>query len=1567
MKICEDAIKPVGLTLLYEPDWPMDPAVDIVLVHGIGGHPVRTWKCQGQPQTPTTPISTVHGTTIKRRLTQLAPTWPLPRSNSEPFRARSPGSLGKSKSLLRRATANQLTDLAGPARQPPINRPTSLLRKLSVNSPSRPRPRPKPSRVEPPIHAAEPEPEPEPDVDVYWPLELLPTSCPRARVFTWGHHTRVANHQPRRLQGDIFAHAEELLVELAAARTAMGARGGARPIVFIAHSTGGVMVLRLAEAERDGPLNEILTSTSAAVFLGSPHRATGRCRLGDAIRSMAGATLSADPGDAVLQELCGANSARAEHGRQAFVRLWDDCNFRVKTFQESVVPGYQSPALRAETTLRRLASFIGDPREDAETIGALHSDICKFGSAEDAGYQALARVLVLCATAEEDRRHVLNSKETECLAALTQPRPTLPEAPPATPYPGTCLWLYDRQDFQSWHHRDGPNKNKVLWIRGESGCGKTVLLNSLRTRLEAQWSPAGAAFIWSSADAHDTASVLSRRNSRNQQERSLAGVYRSLLAQLFLQDPGLRAALLLLYKRPRSDPRMFDDAQVVSFFADYYAGRKKVEASARRTFVLVEVADDAGSACVHELLGSLSHLAHNSDLSICVASAHHPELIGEENVIGVPVHLRNSDDVLRYVNLNLVAEWAERNRTVMRIGTKSGGVFLWAEIVVNILNAAIIEGATQEMVECTLQEAPDDLHGLYQWLLSTLSEQERAESLILFQWAMLAAEPMRLDDLSVAVRLTDPDPFATYNELGPLMALNIGTPFSMRNPDSPDQFHRWLRARSVGLLELRSDSHRATAKEPLGLQRVQPIHPSVRAFFLSGRGFAVLAKDNPSTPPSLSPAGFLDISHCALLRACLTHLNTRDLEPLDHSTRRPSTRRPSPPLPPSKTHPDLQQTPRHDIMAAHPFVAYAATHLVHHLLAPAPFRHALPQHTLLGVLAAHDLHVRATLFSRAKCHLRQHAKRTAANSAIKAEMLQADGEIAQKLAASGVWGSARKGKLIKTVDRYRVNVVSEQLCDDIISYIKPTLARHEGCDLLDIFPGAGIWSRKLNDVLKPRTHMLLEPDEQFYKPMLEPLLQRPGVKLVPESGIVWEQLNKILSKDYLPHQAERKSTLDNPPERNDTLLVSMNLSMFPKRRFRTFESVAQLVMFQLMSSIRPGALFQKYGLVRMLLWVADDEKVSILPRTAQRRRKLAFEAELGTEWLCEVAGAEEVDNSSPRSNNWFRRDQSIDVESTGNAVRRMREAGITMPPGRESQYFREFLEFSGEAAPAAGTHASQVERPYITELRKLEADFEAGAIEPSSTEHRRLKNLGYWLRWSVKRSNSILAILGERDAAVRAHRDARADPSDAALAARAAELDKAWGATVNALEKSLRGDCILHRDNLHVLHQDPPVLNWDRRYVDPLIVRKNEFFPNVPCALLDIQPKAAAGVLRDMGPHSTRSGDTFDLLLRSLVQCPVDPVSRALEAIYPGAGRGVFPECPSLTDVDLGGSPLTGPGELTTRSLNERQLVEIAEAWMRWPYRPKYAELVARTVDDGLEEGDDQENKVMGNMSANDV
>src|SRR5690349_8718382 len=52
-------------------------------------------------------------------------------------------------------------------------------------------------------------------------------------------------------------------------------------------------------------------------------------------------------------------------------------------------------------------------------------------------------------------------------------------------------------------------------------------------------------------------------------------------------------------------------------------------------------------------------------------------------------------------------------------------------------------------------------------------------------------------------------------------------------------------------------------------------------------------------------------------------------------------------------------------------------------------------------------------------------------------------DVVAKLAADGVWNSMRavsRAKAAKNTDKYRINIVSEKLCDDAINYIRPTLA-----------------------------------------------------------------------------------------------------------------------------------------------------------------------------------------------------------------------------------------------------------------------------------------------------------------------------------------------------------------------------------------------------------------------------------------------------------------------------------------------------------------------------------------------
>jgi hypothetical protein len=81
---------------------------------------------------------------------------------------------------------------------------------------------------------------------------------------------------------------------------------------------------------------DILKSTAAVVFLGTPHRGSKEfAEFGDFVRAVASTVLRLDTTDKILIALSGANNSDLQLGRESFSRLWQKYGFKVKTFQES--------------------------------------------------------------------------------------------------------------------------------------------------------------------------------------------------------------------------------------------------------------------------------------------------------------------------------------------------------------------------------------------------------------------------------------------------------------------------------------------------------------------------------------------------------------------------------------------------------------------------------------------------------------------------------------------------------------------------------------------------------------------------------------------------------------------------------------------------------------------------------------------------------------------------------------------------------------------------------------------------------------------------------------------------------------------------------------------------------------------------------------------------------------------------------------------------------------------------------------------------------------------------------
>ncbi|KAI8947550.1 hypothetical protein F4801DRAFT_498797 [Xylaria longipes] len=597
---------------------------------------------------------------------------------------------------------------------------------------------------------------------------------------------------------------------------------------------------------------------------------------------------------------------------------------------------------------------------------------------------------------------------------------------------------------------------------------------------------------------------------------------------------------------------------------------------------------------------------------------------------------------------------------------------------------------------------------------------------------------------------------------------------------------------------------------------------------------------------------------------------------------------------------------------------------------------------------------RRSLFSTTCC--RSASSSSAASRYLDNAILQSHGPVAEQLAATGIWhshGQKRRPKSspakkrssavppTPTGDKARVNIVSDKLCDDILSYVGPSLERHRGCDILDIYPGAGTWSSKLHQFLQPRSHVLLEPDAELYRPFLQPLLDHPGTTLVPKSGIIWRELNSVLTPEFLPHQ----TIPHDVNARNDTLLVTANLAFHPKKRFLNFESITSLILHQFVNSIRTSALFQRYGLVRMLIWTRTDDKLSFIPRNIQRRKRQALENDLVCEWVEEVCGGETA------SSGWYVREDAIDHASLMSTIKRMQKTKLKLPTGREPEGFQEALAAvkAKKRVILPGKHAPTFKRPYHDVLADLRAaDIEQGGLAEDSADFKTMNTYTWRANADGKKAERLLNQSKHLDKLMKLLKSEKATPEELAAAG------LKWETELREHTKSFLDEFVTYKDNLHAFRRAPPLLQWDRRKYEPMTVQAEEFFPNIHCSLLDIQPRAPHPLMRQTGPSSNRAGDMFDVILGSLIHQVTQPLGPSLDSLWPGAWDYILPRWTSVQGLSHAGFPHNLRfAEPTLRQLDARQLEELLELWMEWPFRPEFHELVGRTQDDMNEKFDD--------------
>ncbi|KGO78310.1 hypothetical protein PITC_059230 [Penicillium italicum] len=137
-----------------------------------------------------------------------------------------------------------------------------------------------------------------------WLRDLLPSEIPNARILSFGYSSAVAFSKSI---GDISTFAEQLLSLTLRERASENQRS--RPVVFVAHSLGGIVVkkaLEYAQQRRDQRPEclELLKSIKGILFMGTPHGGSNSALYGGMCADMLkAACLGTRTNSALIKEL----------------------------------------------------------------------------------------------------------------------------------------------------------------------------------------------------------------------------------------------------------------------------------------------------------------------------------------------------------------------------------------------------------------------------------------------------------------------------------------------------------------------------------------------------------------------------------------------------------------------------------------------------------------------------------------------------------------------------------------------------------------------------------------------------------------------------------------------------------------------------------------------------------------------------------------------------------------------------------------------------------------------------------------------------------------------------------------------------------------------------------------------------------------------------------------------------------------------------------------------------------------------------------------------------------------
>lgn len=574
----------------------------------------------------------------------------------------------------------------------------------------------------------------------FWPGQWLPfePDVATARILTFGYNANWKGST--KSVSTITDFAKELLYEMRFARDSTGTDldMGARPIIFVVHSMGGLVVKKAyLLGMHDETYRDVVQSVSAMIFLSTPHRGTN---LAETLNRVVAATMQASK--SFISDLNKSSVALEELNEQ----------FRHLAPSLSIWSFYETMATtigpRKLMILEKDSSILGYPAEISRPLQADHQSMCKYDSPNDSNYVSVRNAIKSLVALLRDRAaQSAQSFEPENRTAIdaffrscstseddynSLRRQWIPE---------TCGWFLE--DPQVASCIENSSTSQILWYSAPPATGKSVLSAFLVNHLR-ESNRRCQFFLFKHSDSTRRSVVNALRALATQLARDVPDFKKRLYASS-LESLGLESADALVIWQNTFERILFDIhiSQPIYWVLDALD-----ECDSPKTLL----------ACLQSLAKAklpikviiLSRSTDSLSVAFDRASRHVP--VGRIEKVG---QAHNQHDIEVFVDRemgHMPGSEQFRQQLQKKVLGRSEGNFLWTKLVM----IEIMECHTEESIDEVLDEIPDDMTELYQRmernLLSSTKRGNKPLVRALLEWTMCAQRALTLKELSQALQ-----------------------------------------------------------------------------------------------------------------------------------------------------------------------------------------------------------------------------------------------------------------------------------------------------------------------------------------------------------------------------------------------------------------------------------------------------------------------------------------------------------------------------------------------------------------------------------------------------------------------------------------------------------------------------------------------------------------------------------------------------------------------------------------------------------------------------------------------